>query len=64
MGRFELLRDPEVEQLHRPVGAHEHVGRLDVAMDHEVLVRVQHRLADGAHQLQSLAERGEWFSRQ
>ena len=38
--RLERLGDPEVEQLHRPIGGDEDVRRLDVAMDDQPLVRV------------------------
>ena len=47
------LRDAEVEQLGRAVGGHEDVGRLDVAMDDQALVRVVDGGADVAEELQA-----------
>ena len=38
--RVQQLGDAEVEELGRAVGHHQHVGRLDVAVDDQVLVRV------------------------
>ncbi len=38
--RVQELRNPEVEELRRSVHRHEHVGRLEVAVDDQVLVRV------------------------
>jgi hypothetical protein len=40
--RLHQLGDAEVEQLHRAVGGHEDVARLDVAVDHEPAVRMRH----------------------
>ena len=58
--RPERLRDAEVDDLRlRPVVlvGHEHVRRLHVAMDHALLVRVLHRLADGDEELEPLRDR-------
>ena len=52
--RVELLGDAEVEQLHRPVGRHQDVRRLEIAVDDAVAVRVLHRLAHRAEQPQPL----------
>jgi hypothetical protein len=53
---FELLGDPEVEELHGAVGRHENVRWLHVAMHDEVLVGVNDRFADGAEQAQAITE--------
>ena len=50
---IEQLGDPEVQQLGRALGDHEHVGRLDVAVDDQVLVRVLHGGADVTKELQA-----------
>jgi hypothetical protein len=53
------LGDAEVDDLrNRPavVGCHQHVGRLDVAMDDALLVGVLDGLADGDEQLQAFAD--------
>ena len=52
------LGDAEVDDLHNRfvvVKRHQHVRRLDVAMDDPLLMRVLHRLADGDKQFQTLA---------
>ena len=51
------LRDPEVEELGLPISGDENVGRLEVPVNHEVLVRVLHRGADSAEQPQALRNR-------
>ena len=51
------LGDAEVEQLRLAAGGDEDVGGLEVAVDHEVLVRVGHRVAHGGKQLQPLVQR-------
>jgi hypothetical protein len=56
----EQLRDAEVQQLHLTVGGDEDVRGLQVAMNHEVPVRVVHGGADGAEQRQPLLD-GEPF---
>ena len=50
--RVQQLGDAEVEQLGRAVGRHQHVGRLDVAVDDQVLVRVLDGGADVAEERQ------------
>ncbi len=50
---IEQLGDAEVQQLGRAVGDHEHVGRLDVAVDDQVLVRVLDGGADVTKELQA-----------
>ena len=50
---IEQLGDPEVQQLGRAIGDHEHVGRLDVAVDDQVLVRVLDGRADVTKELQA-----------
>jgi len=54
--RVQELRDPEVEEARRAVGRHEDVRRLEVPVDHEVLVRVLHRRADRAEEEESLPD--------
>jgi hypothetical protein len=49
--RVDQLGDAEVEQLGRAVGGHQHVGRLDVAMDDQVLMRMLDGGADVAKEL-------------
>ena len=44
----ELAREAEVGEPHRAVGHHQHVGRLDVAVDPAARVDVHERLADRA----------------
>src|SRR3712207_7925399 len=46
---LQLLGDPEVEELDGPVVPDEDVARLEVAVDHEVPVRVLHRLRSEEH---------------
>ena len=48
------LRDAEVEQFRRTIGRNQNIARLDVAMDHELAVRVLHRSAHETEQLQAL----------
>ena len=50
-------RDTEVQQLRDPVTGHEDVGGLDVAMNHQALMRVLDRRADTEKQLQALSDR-------
>jgi hypothetical protein len=52
-GSVEQLGDAEVEQLHLPVGGDQDVGRLQVAVHDEMSVRVDHRIADGAEELEA-----------
>ncbi len=49
--------DAEVEQLRLSFRRHENVGRLEVAMDDQILVRVGDRGADFAEQLQPFVHR-------
>ena len=44
--RVQELGDPEVQQLGSSVGGHQDVGRLEVPVDHQVLVGVLHGRAD------------------
>jgi hypothetical protein len=46
----------EVEQLELTIRAHENVRRLEVAVDHKVLVRVLHGLTDVDEQLEALLD--------
>ena len=55
--RLQRLRQPEVEHLHRAVGAHLDVGRLEIAMDDALLVRRFERLGDLPRDRQRLVER-------
>ena len=48
------LGDAEVEQFDVAIGGHEDVGRLDVAMDHEVTVRLGHRRQNVVEQQETL----------
>ncbi len=50
---IEQLGDPEVQELGRGLGDHEHVRRLDVAVDDQVLVRVLHGGADVTKELEA-----------
>ena len=54
--RVEQLRNAEVEQLHRAVGAYEDVRRLEVAMHDQQAVRGCHRTAGDDHQAQARAQ--------
>ncbi|HEY0178894.1 MAG TPA: hypothetical protein VGC30_04575 [Dokdonella sp.] len=56
-GRVEQLRDAEVEQLHGAGGVDEDVGRLQVAVDDQVAVRIGDGLADLSEQRESFGER-------
>ncbi len=47
--RFEQPRGPEVEELHASVALHQHVRRLQIAVDDAALVEVVERIGDGAH---------------
>ncbi len=49
-------RDAEVEQARFAVGSDQDVGRLEVAVDDELLVRVLDRVADPAQQVDALAD--------
>ena len=50
------LRDAEVEQLRRAAGRDQDIGRLDVAMDDQVLMRVLDRGADLEEERQARAQ--------
>src|SRR5205085_1967968 len=52
--RLQQLGNAEVQQLRHAFRGDENVARLEVAMDDEVLMRVVHRAADHAKQLQAL----------
>jgi hypothetical protein len=52
---FEDLRDPEVEQLHLPIGAHQDVRRLEVAVHDQARVRVGDRFRRLKEQLEALS---------
>ena len=54
---FEELGNAEIHDFRNVVRGDEDVGRLQVAVNHAVLVRVLHGTAHGAEQLQSLLER-------
>ena len=56
-GRIHRLREPEVQHLHRPVGADLDVGRLQIAMDDALFVRGLERLGDLLRERQGLVER-------
>ena len=47
--------DAEVDQLGTPAGRHEHIGRLDIAMQHEILMSMRYRLAHLDHQRYAFA---------
>ena len=51
--RVEELGDAEVEQLHLAFRGHEDVGRLEIAMNDEVLVGVSDSGADHAEELET-----------
>jgi hypothetical protein len=51
------LRDAEVKQPRHAVCRDQHIARLDVAMDDQILVRVSDRGADTLEQLQALGDR-------
>ena len=53
--RSEQLRDAEVEQLRCALADDEDIGRLDVAMNHQVAMRVLHRGANLHEQLEPFA---------
>ncbi len=53
--RLEQLGDTEVEKLDGAVAGHEDVAGLEVPVDYKVLMRVSHRCADIAEQLEALA---------
>ena len=55
--RIEELGDAEVEKLRRAVRPNEDVARLQIAMDHEILVREVHRLADLAKEVEPIGDR-------
>lgn len=55
---LEVLRDPEVEQLHRAGVRHENVRGLDVAVNHRVSVSVLDGGADRGEQLEAAVQRG------
>jgi hypothetical protein len=50
--RVEQLGNPEIEQFGRPFAGHQSVGRLDVAMNHQVLVRELHAIGKLQEQAQ------------
>ena len=56
-GRFQRLRQAEVEHLHRAVGAHLDVRRLQVAVDDALLVRGLERVGDLPRDRQGVLER-------
>jgi hypothetical protein len=45
-GGADDFRDPEIEQFHHAAGGDLDVGRLEVTMDHEILMQVVNRRAD------------------
>lgn len=49
-------RDAEIEQLRRAVARHQHVARLQVRVDDELLVRELHRAAHRGEQREALAQ--------
>ena len=51
------LGDPEVEQLRRAVFSHQDVGGLQIAVDHQVLMRELDCGADAAEEPQALGRR-------
>jgi hypothetical protein len=55
-GLLEHLGDAEVQELHRAVGAHEHIRRLQVAVHHQIAVREVHGARHGDHQQEPFAE--------
>ena len=59
IGAFHSLGDAEVDHArlhHIALDAHQHVGGLQVAVDHALLVRVQHALGGAAEQTQAFAK--------
>src|SRR6266404_8413510 len=50
---LDLFRDPEIQQPDGSVGSHENVGRLQVAMNYGVAVRILHGLTHLAKQLKT-----------
>ena len=54
--RHQHRRDPEVEQLRLTLGGDEDVGRLHVAMDHQMLMRVGQGVADALDERHALAQ--------
>src|SRR5262245_14021567 len=53
--RSNNLRDSEIEQLHRSLGGHQDVARLQVTMNDEPLMGILNRAADTSEQLEALA---------
>ena len=53
---LEQFGDAEVQQLDGAFLGHQDVLRLEVAMDHQVLVRVMHRGADREEETQRVSE--------
>ncbi len=58
VARREELGDAKVEQVHPAVGAHQHIRRLEIAMDDEIGVRELHRPAKLDEELRPAARRG------
>ena len=59
IGAFHSLGDAEVDHArlhHIALDAHQHVGGLQVAVDHALLMRVQHALGGAAEQTQAFAK--------
>jgi len=56
-GITEQLGDAEIQQHRFAVRAHEYVRRLEIAMDHQTLMRELHRPADFLDQAQAVGER-------
>ena len=54
----EQAGDAEVKQLDAPLAGDQHIGRLQVAVHHEVAVRIGHRVADLDEQREPLRQRG------
>ena len=54
--RIEKLGDTEVEQLGRAIAGDEDVVRFEVAVNDEIPVRILHRVANPAHELEPLAD--------
>jgi len=54
--RVEQLGDAEVEQVRPPLPVHQDVGGFEVAVQHQALVGVLHRLADRHEELEAAGE--------
>jgi len=55
--RLERLGQPEVQHLHRAVGSHLHVGRLQIAVDDALLVRRLERIGNLLRDREGLVDR-------